>query len=114
MCEILPSKTPPGISCGCTSVPRDQCDLPKPCLNSLVFLPEGRHLSLRRETVITQTSSCAQHFNVRVQRGREEPNIAIHEPIESEYLLYSRNAQKISVFMTKNGGEMKTKALARL
>ena len=62
MCEILPSKTPPGISCGCTSVPRDQCNLPKPCLNSLVVLPEGRHLSLRRETVITQTSSMCSTF----------------------------------------------------
>ena len=59
-------------------------------------------------------NQCAQHFNVRVQRAREEPNIAIHEPIESEYLLYSLSAQKTSVFMTGNGGEMKSKALARL
>ena len=29
----------------------------EPCLNSLVALPQGRHLSLRRETEITQTSS---------------------------------------------------------
>ena len=32
----------------------------EPCLNSLVVIPEGRHLSLRRETVITQTSSTFQ------------------------------------------------------
>ena len=34
----------------------------EPCLNSLVVLPEGRHLSLRRETVITQTSSICSTF----------------------------------------------------
>ena len=79
-----------------------------------VVLPEGRNLSLRRETVITQPAQFAQHFNGRVQRTREEPNIAIHEPIENEYLLFSLSAQKTSVFMTGNGGEMKTKALARL
>ena len=43
-----------------------QCDqdrlVKEPCLNSLVVLPEGRHLSLRRETVITQTSSICSTF----------------------------------------------------
>ena len=34
----------------------------EPCLNSLVVLPEGQHLSLRRETVITQTSSICSTF----------------------------------------------------
>ena len=34
----------------------------EPCLNKLVVLPEGRHLSLRRGTVITQTSSMCSTF----------------------------------------------------
>ena len=44
----------------------------------------------------------------------KNPTFAIHEPTESEHLLYSLNAQKTSVFMTGNGGEMKSKALASL
>ena len=43
MCEILPSKTPPGISCRCTSVPRDQCNLPKAPMNFATVIPWGEN-----------------------------------------------------------------------
>ena len=44
----------------------------------------------------------------------KNPTLQSMNQSKMNYLLYSLSAQKTSVFMTGNGGEMKSKALAKL
>ena len=93
MCEILPSKAPPSISCRCTSVPRNQCNLPKGPMNfatdmnrtvvyssdTCIFCPERRAnhlLSITRISMTFVMANCGgnhhfQHGRIRNNHERE-------------------------------------------